>query len=669
MMSGEEIDAPKMSLSPGKPSEAQLRRAEIVERMYEISGPTLAKDAVSTVPKTFVHWDYVMQEMGWLAADFQKERQRHQANGKKVSKAVDQYHKTKETKKLQKVKDEIVKQKRLSSKISREVRKFWLKINKVIAFKQKGEADEVRQKAMDKHLVFLVKQTERYTSLLTENLKSGGEMGLIIGEKDKVRSRKRRGSGASSSSGSPRRSSSSSKRMRIDETTAEAGSDEDEDEDDQFDDDDDSRSVATSATGTTGASSHQRRRSIRTNERSDMHSVDNSVGGSTTSAGGIRLGPSSRSVAKRGSGGGGGSVGTGDDDVDYLSESLKDDLETLAGDEDDDGEFECENVDEPDDETTLIEEEQRGGDGISSDAEIAMLQTEGELPIEQLRALYANMPAYDDDDEEDEDDDEDEDDEEEEDDVEEVVKSESEQKVVTFVDVVAASSSSSNSSSSSSSSSSAAAADNVDVEMADDDDEDDDDDDGEFECENVDEPDDETTLIEEEQRGGDGISSDAEIAMLQTEGELPIEQLRALYANMPAYDDDDEDDEEEEEEDDDEEDEGAAMEVADEEDDDAMDVVSSAEGGSSSSSRRHRQKDNQSSSSSSSSSSSARGEPSTTRTTTDPTSASASASTGDNALKRLEKADEAARSVCVERPFVLSNKLVLREYQHVGLNW
>ena len=33
---------------------------------------------------------------------------------------------------------------------------------------------------MDKHLTHLVKQTERYTSMLTENMKSGGEVGLSI---------------------------------------------------------------------------------------------------------------------------------------------------------------------------------------------------------------------------------------------------------------------------------------------------------------------------------------------------------------------------------------------------------------------------------------------------------------------------------------------------------
>ena len=41
---------------------------------------------------------------GWLAADFQKERERHRANAKKISKAVDLFHKSKESKKIKKAK-------------------------------------------------------------------------------------------------------------------------------------------------------------------------------------------------------------------------------------------------------------------------------------------------------------------------------------------------------------------------------------------------------------------------------------------------------------------------------------------------------------------------------------------------------------------------------------
>lgn len=38
----------------------------------------------------------------WLADDFQKERQRHIGNAKKITKAVDTYHKTKDARKLKK---------------------------------------------------------------------------------------------------------------------------------------------------------------------------------------------------------------------------------------------------------------------------------------------------------------------------------------------------------------------------------------------------------------------------------------------------------------------------------------------------------------------------------------------------------------------------------------
>jgi hypothetical protein len=40
----------------------------------------------------------------WLAEDFQKERQRHIGNAKKLTKAVDVFHKTKEARKQKKVK-------------------------------------------------------------------------------------------------------------------------------------------------------------------------------------------------------------------------------------------------------------------------------------------------------------------------------------------------------------------------------------------------------------------------------------------------------------------------------------------------------------------------------------------------------------------------------------
>jgi hypothetical protein len=81
-----------------------------------------------------------------------------------------------------------------------------------------------------------------------------------------------------------------------------------------------------------------------------------------------------------------------------------------------------------------------------------------------------------------------------------------------------------------------------------------------------DEPDDESTLIEEERLAalqGD-TGGREEVALLKGESEIPIEQLRALYAGMDDMSDDthseEEDNDDEEEEDDEEDNEG--MEVA-----------------------------------------------------------------------------------------------------------
>ena len=192
-------------------------------------------------------------------------------------------------------------------------------------------------------------------------------------------------------------------------------------------------------------------------------------------------------------------------------------------------------------------------------------------------------------------------------------------------------------------------------EAANDEFENDDEEDVEFECD-ADEADDETTLIEEEDRGDD-VGREEEMSLLQREGEIPIEQLRAMYASM-ADDEDDEEEEEEEEEEENEDDcddfvkddvddervENVEDEVKEEEDV-MMDVDEVG------------------------------GEISDQDQSGDDTRAAQSSvefvARGEvlGALKRLEVADEAARSVHVERPFVLSKKLALREYQHVGLNW
>ena len=50
------------------------------------------------------------------------------------------------------------------------VREFWSNIEKVVQYKQQSRLEEKRKKALDLHLSFIVDQTEKYSSWLTEGL-------------------------------------------------------------------------------------------------------------------------------------------------------------------------------------------------------------------------------------------------------------------------------------------------------------------------------------------------------------------------------------------------------------------------------------------------------------------------------------------------------------------
>jgi E1A-binding protein p400 len=55
---------------------------------------------------------------------------------------------------------------RRAARIAGQVAKFWVKVDKLVVFKHKSRLDAMRRAATDKHLTFLVGQTERYTELL-----------------------------------------------------------------------------------------------------------------------------------------------------------------------------------------------------------------------------------------------------------------------------------------------------------------------------------------------------------------------------------------------------------------------------------------------------------------------------------------------------------------------
>ncbi|CAB9516050.1 PHOTOPERIOD-INDEPENDENT EARLY FLOWERING 1 [Seminavis robusta] len=153
--------------SPASSRSRSAKRKKTVKDDTEEQQPPPNDNQVPLLEKTTdVHWDFTMKEMMWLATDFQGERKRQMSLAKKIAAAVRQYHKTRETRRLRELAEAELKRRRLAGRIGREVRGWWTKIERVIAYKQKCSADEERRKAMNKQLVTLVKQTEKYTESL-----------------------------------------------------------------------------------------------------------------------------------------------------------------------------------------------------------------------------------------------------------------------------------------------------------------------------------------------------------------------------------------------------------------------------------------------------------------------------------------------------------------------
>ena len=65
-------------------------------------------------------------------------------------------------------KEDDSKVKKIASFMAKEIRNFWSNVQKLIEYKEQSRIEELRKKAMDQHLSFIVDQTEKISSMLAE---------------------------------------------------------------------------------------------------------------------------------------------------------------------------------------------------------------------------------------------------------------------------------------------------------------------------------------------------------------------------------------------------------------------------------------------------------------------------------------------------------------------
>ncbi|KAG5879904.1 hypothetical protein JTB14_018447 [Gonioctena quinquepunctata] len=159
--------------------EKAKQEAYVVQRIADLQKEGLWSEKrlpkVQEMSRTKAHWDFLLEEMVWLAADFAQERKWKKAAAKKCARMVQKYFQDKAlaAQKAEKAHEQNLK--RIASFCAKEVKIFWNNVEKLVEYKQNAILEEKRKKALDQQLSFIVDQTEKYSQLLAEGMNKTSE--------------------------------------------------------------------------------------------------------------------------------------------------------------------------------------------------------------------------------------------------------------------------------------------------------------------------------------------------------------------------------------------------------------------------------------------------------------------------------------------------------------
>ncbi|KAF4529302.1 hypothetical protein B566_EDAN011396, partial [Ephemera danica] len=159
--------------------EKAKQEAYIMQRVTELQRDGLWSEKrlpkVQEPSRAKAHWDYLLEEMVWLAADFAQERKWKKAAAKKCARMVQKYFQDKAIQAQKAEKSQELRIRKIAACIAKEVKTFWNNVHKLVEYKHQTMLEERRRQALDQHLSFIVDQTEKYSSWLAESMGKVGQ--------------------------------------------------------------------------------------------------------------------------------------------------------------------------------------------------------------------------------------------------------------------------------------------------------------------------------------------------------------------------------------------------------------------------------------------------------------------------------------------------------------
>uniref|UniRef100_A0A8C5APR8 E1A binding protein p400 n=1 Tax=Gadus morhua TaxID=8049 RepID=A0A8C5APR8_GADMO len=138
--------------SQDKQVEQAKLESQVHQRISELrkegqwSASRLPKLMDASRPKS--HWDYLLEEMQWMAADFAQERRWKEAAAKKLVRTCARHHQEKKLSAERSKKEEEMHLRHIASTIAREVEFFWANIEQVVEIKLQFEIYDKRLKML-----------------------------------------------------------------------------------------------------------------------------------------------------------------------------------------------------------------------------------------------------------------------------------------------------------------------------------------------------------------------------------------------------------------------------------------------------------------------------------------------------------------------------------------
>ncbi|CAB3234827.1 unnamed protein product [Arctia plantaginis] len=154
--------------------EKAKQEAYVASRVAELARAGLWTERrlprVMEPPRPKSHWDYLLEEMAWLAQDFAHERKWKKQAAKKCARAVQKYFQDKAAAAQKAEKAQELQLKKIAAFAAREIRTFWSNVEKLVEWKRVRRVERARKEALDEQLSYIVDKTERYSRQLAANL-------------------------------------------------------------------------------------------------------------------------------------------------------------------------------------------------------------------------------------------------------------------------------------------------------------------------------------------------------------------------------------------------------------------------------------------------------------------------------------------------------------------